>query len=89
MCTNTAENWLEERVKKYGQVTKVSLFGKPTIFIHGQGANKFIFTNDGTEIVHQQPQSFKMILGSRGSMEVNGKDHKRIRRSALVRFLKP
>jgi len=58
------------------------------MFIHGQDANKFIFTNDGTEIVHQQPQSFKMILGSGGLVEVNGEDHKRIR-SALVRFLKP
>ena len=88
MRANTAEKWVEERISKYGPVSKLSLFGKPTVFIHGQAANKFIFSNDGKTIGNHQPQSLKMILGSQNLLELSGHDHKRVR-SALVSFLKP
>ncbi|KAI8557606.1 hypothetical protein RHMOL_Rhmol04G0022800 [Rhododendron molle] len=85
---NTAEKWLEERVTKYGPVSKLSLFGKPTVFIHGQAANKFVFSSDGRAIANQQPESFRMIIGERNVLELSGEDHKRVR-DALMSFLKP
>ncbi|XP_070675792.1 taxoid 2-alpha-hydroxylase-like [Malus domestica] len=85
---NTAEKWLEQRIAKYGPVSKMSLFGKPTVFIHGQAANKFVFNNDGTSFTSQQPESTRMILGDRNILELSGEDHKRVR-SALMLFLKP
>ncbi|XP_009793750.1 cytochrome P450 716B1-like [Nicotiana sylvestris] len=88
MRTNTAEKWLEERVQKYGPISKLNLFGKPTVFIYGQAANKFIFTSDGSVLTNQQTQSVKMILGERCLFELNGEDHKRVR-DALLSFLKP
>ncbi|KAK4355257.1 hypothetical protein RND71_024228 [Anisodus tanguticus] len=88
MRANTAEKWLEERVQKYGPISKLSLFGKPTVFIYGQAANKFVFTSDGSVLTNQQTQSVKMILGDRCLLELNGEDHKRVR-DALVSFLKP
>ncbi|XP_016467163.2 cytochrome P450 716B1-like [Nicotiana tabacum] len=88
MRTNTAEKWLEERVQKYGPISKLNLFGKPTVFIYGQAANKFIFTSDGSVLSNQQTRSVKMILGERCLLELNGEDHKRVR-DALVSFLKP
>lgn len=88
MRANTAEKWLEQRIKKYGPISKVSLFGKPTVFIYGQAANKFIFTSDGSMIANQQTQSIRMILGDRNLLELSGEDHKRVR-SALTSFLKP
>ncbi|OIT00497.1 PREDICTED: cytochrome P450 716B1-like [Nicotiana attenuata] len=88
MRTNTAQKWLEERVQKYGLISKLSLFGKPTVFIYGQAANKFIFTSDDSVLSNQQTQSVKMILGERCLLELNGEDHKRVR-DALVSFLKP
>lgn len=88
MRNNTAEKWLEQRITKYGPVSKLSLFGKPTVFIHGQAANKFVFNNDGKTITSQQPESTRMILGDRNILELIGEDHKRVR-NALMVFLKP
>ncbi|XP_061370400.1 taxadiene 5-alpha hydroxylase-like [Gastrolobium bilobum] len=88
MRANVAEKWIEERTKKYGPISKLSLFGKPTVFIYGQAANKLIFQNSGNTIVNQQTQSIKMILGDRNLMELSGEDHSRVR-NALVSFLKP
>ncbi|CAN4102746.1 unnamed protein product [Withania somnifera] len=88
MRANTTEKWLEERVQKYGPISKLSLFGKPTVFIYGQAANKFVFTSDVSVLTNQQTDSVKMILGDRCLMELNGEDHKRVR-DALVSFLKP
>lgn len=88
MKANTAEKWLEQRVKRYGPISKLSLFGTPTVFIHGQAANKFVFTADGSMISNQQPKSIRMILGDRNLLELSGEDHKRVR-AALMSFLKP
>ncbi|KAJ7960744.1 Cytochrome P450 family protein [Quillaja saponaria] len=85
---NTAEKWLEDRIRKYGPVSKLSILGKPTVFIHGQAANKFVFHNNSSILANQQPESFAKILGDRNLMEVSAPDHKRIR-EALVSFLKP
>lgn len=88
MRANTAEKWVEERISKYGPVSKLSLFGKPTVLIHGQAANKFIFFNSGSKMANQQTESIKKLLGDRNLLELSGEDHSRVR-SALVSFLKP
>ncbi|KAL6313994.1 hypothetical protein AAG906_011726 [Vitis piasezkii] len=88
MRSNTAEEWLQERVRKYGPVSKLSLFGKPSVFINGQAANKLIFASDGSTISNQQARSNQMILGDRNLLELSGEDHKRVR-NALLSFLKP
>ena len=88
MRANTAEKWLQERIDKYGPVSKMSLFGKPTVFIHGQAANKVIFASNESVIANQQAKSMQMIMGDRNLLELNGDDHKRVR-SALMVFLKP
>lgn len=88
MRGNTAEKWLEERAKRYGPICKLSLFGQPTVFIHGQAANKLVFTSDGSTISNQQVSSVRMILGDRSLLELSGEDHKRVR-GALASFLRP
>ena len=88
MRANTAEKWLEERVNKYGPISKLSLFGNPAVFIYGQAANKLVFTYDGRTIANKQTTSITAILGERSLLELNGEDHKRVR-DALVSFLKP
>ncbi|KAL8132797.1 hypothetical protein AgCh_008323 [Apium graveolens] len=88
MKVNKAEKWLDQRVEKYGPISKLSLFGSPTVFINGPVANKFIFTADSTMISNQQTASLRMILGDRILHELSGDDHKRVR-SALMLFLKP
>ncbi|KAJ9672088.1 hypothetical protein PVL29_025653 [Vitis rotundifolia] len=88
MRANTAEKWLEERIKKYGPISKLSLFGQPAVFIYGQAANKLVFASDGSTISNQQAKSNQMILGDRNLLELSGEDHKRVR-GAIVSFLKP
>ncbi|XP_050216931.1 cytochrome P450 716B1-like [Mercurialis annua] len=88
MRANTAEKWLDNRIKKYGPISKLSLFGKPTVFIYGQAANKFIFSSDSNTLANNQTQSVKMLLGDRCLLELSGEDHKRVR-NALMSFLKP
>jgi cytochrome P450 len=75
-------------VRKYGPISKLSLFGKPTVFIYGQAANKFVFTSDSSTLANNQTQSVKMIMGDRCLLELIGNDHRRVR-DALVPFLKP
>lgn len=86
--SNTAEQWLELRARKYGPISKLNLFGKPTIFIHGQAANKLVFSSDSNSISNQQTQAITLILGDRSLLNLTGKDHKRVR-DALLSFLKP
>ncbi|XAR56677.1 hypothetical protein NMG60_11037247 [Bertholletia excelsa] len=88
MRPNTAAAWLQDIERKYDPISKMSLFGKPTVFIYGQAANKLVFNADGDTITNQQTTSIKMILGERNLLELRGEDHKRVRR-ALVSFLKP
>ncbi|CAJ1971381.1 unnamed protein product [Sphenostylis stenocarpa] len=88
MRANSAEKWVQERISKYGPISKLSLFGKPTVLVYGQAANKFVFSGGGNAIANQQTQSIKMILGDRNLLELSGEDHSRVR-GALVSFLKP
>uniref|UniRef100_A0A7N0TQD7 Cytochrome P450 n=1 Tax=Kalanchoe fedtschenkoi TaxID=63787 RepID=A0A7N0TQD7_KALFE len=88
MRSNTEERWLKERAAKYGPVSKLSLFGCPTVFLSGQDANKFAYTCDGSVLGSQQPASLRRITGERNIMELSGNDHRRVR-GALLSFLKP
>ncbi|XP_030453516.1 cytochrome P450 716B1-like [Syzygium oleosum] len=86
--TNTVDEWLHERVRKYGPISKLTLFGKPTVFIHGQAANKLVFCGDSSKIASKQTSSTRAILGDCNLMELTGQDHKRVRDS-IVSFLRP
>ncbi|KAJ1291131.1 hypothetical protein BS78_02G295100 [Paspalum vaginatum] len=86
MRANTAERWIQDRVDRYGAVSKLSLFGGPTVLLAGPAANKFVFFNSA--LASQQPRSVQRILGDKSILELMGADHRRIR-GALAEFLKP
>ncbi|GJN32492.1 hypothetical protein PR202_gb21006 [Eleusine coracana subsp. coracana] len=86
MRGNTAERWIQDRVDRYGPVSKLSLFGTPTVLVTGPAANKFVFFSGA--LVMRQPRSVRRILGERSLLDLAGADHKRIR-GALAEFLKP
>ncbi|XP_039170246.1 taxadiene 5-alpha hydroxylase-like [Eucalyptus grandis] len=81
MRTNMQEEWLHERVRTYVPISRLSLFGKPTVFIHGQAMNKLIFSGDSSEMANKQTASICAILGDRNLMELRGQDHKCVRDS--------
>ncbi|CAK7338471.1 unnamed protein product [Dovyalis caffra] len=88
MRANTAEKWLQQRIQKYGPISKLSLFGKPTVFIYGKDANKFVFTSDTSTLSNSQTQSVRALLGDRCLLELSGQDHKGVR-DAIGLFLNP
>ncbi|KAF5730560.1 hypothetical protein HS088_TW19G00151 [Tripterygium wilfordii] len=88
MKNNTTEKWLEDRVRKYGPVSKLSLFGKPAVFIYGQAANKLVFAGEGSTTGYHQPKSMIKIMGESSLLGLSGQDHKRVRH-ALMSILKP
>ncbi|XP_039852124.1 taxadiene 5-alpha hydroxylase-like [Panicum virgatum] len=83
---NTAERWIQDRVDRYGPVSKLSLFGAPTVLLTGPAANKFVFFSGA--LAMQQPRSVRRILGEKNILDLNGAEHKRFR-GALGEFLKP
>lgn len=87
MRTNTGEQWINNKIKKFGPISKLTLFGNPTVFLTGPVANKFIFSSTDS-LALQQPQSMCRIIGRRNILELIGKDHKRVR-GAISYFLKP
>ncbi|KAF9587807.1 hypothetical protein IFM89_005682 [Coptis chinensis] len=84
---NRIEKWIEDRANKYGPVSKLTLFGIPTVFIHGQAANKFVFNSYGT-LNTQRPRAMSKIVGETMMLELGGEDHKRVK-GAIMTFLKP
>ncbi|KAL3820691.1 hypothetical protein ACJIZ3_006596 [Penstemon smallii] len=88
MRANKGEDWLQDRVRKHGPISRLNLFGTPTVFLHGHAANKFIYTCSEKILANQQPSSIRRLCGERSIMELNGEDHKRVR-GALMSFLKP
>uniref|UniRef100_A0A0D9WZJ5 Cytochrome P450 n=1 Tax=Leersia perrieri TaxID=77586 RepID=A0A0D9WZJ5_9ORYZ len=86
MQRNDAERWVQERIERYGPVSKLSLFGKPTVLLAGVAANKLVFLHDA--LAPKQPLSQAAILGRRNMLESTGDDHRRVR-GAMMQFLKP
>ena len=85
---NTAEEWLQRRIQKYGPISKLRLSGKPAVFVYGQATNKLVFASDSSIISNSQTKSAQAILGEKNLLELNGEDHKHVR-DTLTSFLKP
>nr|CAB3454461.1 unnamed protein product [Digitaria exilis] len=83
MRANTADRWIQARVSRYGPVSKLSLFGAPTVLLTGPAANRFVFFSGALG-----DAAATRILGERSILDIMGADHKRIR-GALAEFLKP
>ncbi|XP_047090415.1 cytochrome P450 716B1-like [Lolium rigidum] len=86
MLSNTNDQWIRDRIDRYGPVSKLSLFGTPTVLIAGPAANKFVFFSSA--LATQQPRSAKRILGGNSIFDLHGADHRRVR-GALLEFLRP
>ena len=65
MRANTAERWIQDRVDRYGPVSKLSLFGAPTVLLTGPAANKFVFFSGAlaTKHVGNKPSSCVCAAG--------------------------
>jgi cytochrome P450 len=86
MRRSTGDQWVRDRIDRYGPVSKLSLFGMPTVLVAGPAANKFMFFSSALAL--QQPRSVQRILGENSILYLYGADHRRIR-GALLEFLRP
>ncbi|KAM0874106.1 hypothetical protein ACQ4PT_037600 [Festuca glaucescens] len=86
MRSNTDDQWIRNRIDRYGPVSKLSLFGTPTVLIAGPAANKFVFFSSA--LTTRQPRSAQRILGENSILDLHGADHRRVR-GALLEFLRP
>nr|XP_043623003.1 taxadiene 5-alpha hydroxylase-like [Erigeron canadensis] len=85
--TDKVDEWCRKKIAKHGLIWKASLFGYPTVVLHGVKANKFVFTCDENILTNTQPPSINRMLGINNILELTGDDHKRVR-GAFVSFLK-
>jgi cytochrome P450 len=81
-----SSRWIRDRIDRYGPVSKLSLFGTPTVLLAGPAANKFTFFSSALST--QQPRSVQRILGEKSILDIYGADDRRIR-GALLEFLRP
>ncbi|KAM0879702.1 hypothetical protein ACQ4PT_034059 [Festuca glaucescens] len=86
MHVNSVDQWLWDRIDRYGLVSKLSLFGKPTVLLVGRAANKFMFFS--SLLPPYVPLFAQRIIGEKNILSLSGDDHLRIR-GALMEFLKP
>uniref|UniRef100_A0A0D9WZI8 Cytochrome P450 n=1 Tax=Leersia perrieri TaxID=77586 RepID=A0A0D9WZI8_9ORYZ len=83
--SNTDYQWYQGRIKKYGPVSKMWLFGSPTVMMAGPAANHFIFSN--TDLLFTGTSSLNLLTG-RNTLMLSGEELKQVR-SALQNFLCP
>ncbi|MBA0627332.1 hypothetical protein Godav_004858 [Gossypium davidsonii] len=82
------QEWILNRVKKYGPVFKTSILGSKMVIMTGQVGNRFVFSGGADGVSFNQPTSVVKVLGKNSLFEMSGFRHKLIR-GAIVNFLKP
>ncbi|CAL4994033.1 unnamed protein product [Urochloa decumbens] len=83
---NTAEDWLRRRAASYGPVSRLSFFRRPTAFLVGPAANKFLFTSPSLTTANSE--AFSRMVGRRTVRDVAGEHHARVR-AMMLKFLRP
>uniref|UniRef100_A0A0E0I1G9 Cytochrome P450 n=1 Tax=Oryza nivara TaxID=4536 RepID=A0A0E0I1G9_ORYNI len=58
---NTDYQWYQDRIKKYGPVSKMSVFGSPTVLLTGPAANRFAFCNP--DLIFTQTKALNALVG--------------------------
>ncbi|CAM0870157.1 unnamed protein product [Alopecurus aequalis] len=86
MRGNLFDEWVRERIERYGPVSRLSVLCKPTVLLAGAEASKFVFFSSALRV--RQVESFHRIIGDRSMQDLHGDDHRRVR-GALMEFLKP
>ncbi|KAK1264843.1 Taxane 13-alpha-hydroxylase [Acorus gramineus] len=81
------DEWVSERVAKYGPVFKTSLMGHRSIVMTGQAGNRFIFTANDNALVGHQTAPVISIIGEHSLFVLNGARH-RLVKSAVFSFLR-
>uniref|UniRef100_A0A0E0EC49 Cytochrome P450 n=1 Tax=Oryza meridionalis TaxID=40149 RepID=A0A0E0EC49_9ORYZ len=82
--SNTDYQWYQDRIKKYGPVSKMSVFGSPTVLLTGPAANRFVFSNQ--DLIITETKAANALIG-RSILTLSGEELKQVR-SALQGYLR-
>ena len=77
-----------KRRKKYGDIFKTHIFGRPTVVMTGAEANQFLFRNENKYVRSTWPKSTRTLLGSNALAVQSGNIHTS-RRKLLFQAFQP
>ena len=77
-----------KRRKKYGDIFKTHIFGRPTVVMTGAEANQFLFRNENKYVRSTWPKSTRTLLGSNSLAVQSGNIHTS-RRKLLFQAFQP
>lgn len=79
-------DFVKKRKQRYGSIFKSHIFGRPTIFIVGAEANRFILMNENKYFRATWPPSTKILLGQHSLAVKTGAFHSSRRRLMYMAF---
>jgi cytochrome P450 len=77
----------QKRHQRYGDVFKSSLFGKPTVFVRGSEAIRFVLSHENQYFAVSWPASTKALLGSLSLSLLQGSAHASRRKLLAQAFM--
>jgi retinoid hydroxylase len=80
------ESFIAQRQKRYGNIFKTHLFGRPTIVLIGAEAARFLFSNDGQKLEMTNTPNFEILLGKKSIGVQTGTAHQVLRRQLFQVF---
>nr|AAX59903.1 13-alpha-hydroxylase [Taxus chinensis] len=86
--SSTPQQFIEERMSKFGDVFKTSIIGHPTVVLCGPAGNRLVLSNENKLVQMSWPSSMMKLIGEDCLGGKTGEQH-RIVRAALTRFLGP
>ncbi|ACK71092.1 cytochrome P450 [Gloeothece citriformis PCC 7424] len=81
-------DFASKRHQKYGSVFKTRIFGRPTIFVSGADAVRFVLTHENKYFASTWPKSTRTLLGP-ASLSVNTGEFHTSRRKIMFQAFQP
>ena len=80
-------SFAEQRRRKYGPIFVSRLFGKPTVFMYGAEANRWIYAGENNYLENEWLPTIRKLLGANSLSLIAGEEHKQ-RRKLLAPYFK-
>ncbi|HEY0138943.1 MAG TPA: cytochrome P450 [Nannocystis sp.] len=76
----------DSRIARFGKVYQSHLLGKPTIFLIGAEANRWIFAGEGRYLENEWSPAIRKLLGASSLALITGEAHKQRRKLLAPHF---
>ena len=79
-------SFADTRLARFGKVYQSHLLGKPTIFLIGAEANRWIFAGEGRYLENEWSPAIRKLLGKTSLSLITGEAHKQRRKLLAPHF---